>query len=346
MGMVIFEKLDNVMKRTSKVQCVVNSIMNLMESQDKNRDRLKAMWEAQTPQMVVDHAKETLEKLLTKEELDVLADYGEGASIAEIAMAYQKTEKQIISYIKRAFRKVFPRVEHLMYGDVDSFPLNFLATCYFYRPEDTVEILSVYEREGGKCSFWYVFHTLTDKEQELVLARYRDNLTLEQVSETQDISRERVRQILMRVERKMRIPWRFDRIKKGLTAYYEGVLQEERKSGIDAGREQVFKQFQKELSEDIEKGDKDAVFEKIKALLTGDTSQYLKMSMAEFNEKHPFPTRAVNIFLTYQIDTVEELTQLTEEDLRNFRNCSTGTIDSIKNVLAEVGLSLAKEVET
>ena len=62
-------------------------------------------------------------------------------------------------------------------------------------------------------------------------------------------------------------------------------------------------------------------------------------------EELELSVRSYNCLKRANINTVEELTEKTEEDMMKFRNLGKKSLEEVKNKLAELGLSLKPSEE-
>lgn len=74
----------------------------------------------------------------------------------------------------------------------------------------------------------YIMRSLSDKEYRVMIMRYKDNMTLKDISTEFDVSRERIRQIDAKAIRKLRNRNRSKFIKMGMSGYVDFLLEETR----------------------------------------------------------------------------------------------------------------------
>lgn len=72
----------------------------------------------------------------------------------------------------------------------------------------------------------YVLETLTQREADMFMLKFRDEMTYAEIGEIYGLTRERIRQLLVKVERKMRHPSRSKILQMGREAYLNAVVAE------------------------------------------------------------------------------------------------------------------------
>ena len=137
--------------------------------------------------------------------------------------------------------------------------------------------------------------TLFSREKDVLLFRFRDNMTQLQVGDAFGVTRERAHQIEAKALRKLRHPSRWEFIKSGVDIKAEKIKALEL---AKAEKEQKIQDFQ---------------FEKIKI------------------EHLDFSVRVFNCLSRAGYRTLKDLLLATDEDLQNIRNAGPHTVNEIKN---------------
>lgn len=156
--------------------------------------------------------------------------------------------------------------------------------------------------------------TLTDREQRILKCRYEDKLTLEQVAKSENVTRERIRQIQTKALTKLRHPYRKGKI---IAVSMDKILEKETEYS------NLYKEY-----------------------------EFLKQDYLEITQKKSVPiwltpieeldfsVRAYNCLKRHGINTLKDITKMTEMDLMKVRNMGKHTAEEIKRKLEEYGLSL------
>ena len=143
--------------------------------------------------------------------------------------------------------------------------------------------------------------TLTEQEKKCVFLYFRNGMSYREIGDVCHLSAERIRQIVKKAERKLRNPTRFNFIRYG----YEGNV------------ERLTPKY--ELTEEDRRAD----------LLNTEI------------EEMDFSVRTFNCLKRAGINTVQELTQKTEDEMIKIRNLGKKSLDEVKNKLEEMGLGFA-----
>ena len=157
-------------------------------------------------------------------------------------------------------------------------------------------------------SLEYVLHSLTERERRVLDFRYKGGLTFEEIGKRECVTRERIRQICVKLLRKLRHPHRLDYLKYGVS----GVIR--RKS--ESAREKALASLPKhDKPEDI-------------------TLEELVLSVRSYN----CLTRA-------GMNTLRDVSEMTFDELCHVRNLGKKSIDEICAVLTNYGIRLKKDGE-
>lgn len=98
----------------------------------------------------------------------------------------------------------------------------------------------------------YALGTLTDRERDCVLRYYKDGLTLEGLASEQRVTRERVRQVITKAERKLRHPARAKYITRGY-AVVSGEVAERARAAYQAEVDRVKEQMLAEARAEVQR---------------------------------------------------------------------------------------------
>ena len=174
--------------------------------------------------------------------------------------------------------------------------------------------------------------SLSEREQQVIMAYYKDEKSLHDVGVTFNVGQERIRQIVAKAIRKMRHPSRINRIRYGAKGN-ERLLELNRKEAELRSREQIVEEAEKILETRLNKKQ-----EKIEEL-SNDTYNLLCNSQAYFDELD-FSTRIYNCLRRSGIDTVDELLEairtpdkyhIHDSKLMHIRNLGRKSYEEIVN---------------
>lgn len=177
----------------------------------------------------------------------------------------------------------------------------------------------------------FIVSRLNSRMSEMILHKFRDGMTLAEISDIFGVGRERVRQIIARGIRLMRHPTKKIYILKDYKAVirdYEKKLAKltEEISEREAELEQLKEQLQ-ETWDDVQKAKYVAI--DIKILPT------LKLPIADMD----LSVRSYNCLVRSGMDTVEDvLNWWNENELRGIRNCGEKSREEIRKKLVQLGV--------
>lgn len=226
--------------------------------------------------------------------------------------------------------------------------IGYNSFTYEYKPEFPYNLLEAVTQadwldpltDDQKLGLNFVLsNMLTDRERTCVELYFGQDLTYEKVSGHFNVGRERIRQILAKVLRKIRNPERFKFIKYG----FEGA-----KTLIETRKEELRKSHLKELIRQNEKMEKKLDrFPRLEELVDVKNVRVLSTPINELE----LSVRSYNCLKRWKhypdgkdIKDLYDLTFVTEEELMKCRNLGRRSLEEIKNKMAEFGLHL-KEVE-
>lgn len=167
--------------------------------------------------------------------------------------------------------------------------------------------------------------TLTEREETVIRLRFKDELTLENVGKQICLTRERVRQIEAKALRKMRQP---DRQRMMLAVPLAEVNEIKNKyTALKEQHDLLVKAFElisgkATTPESVEKIANAAVW------------------MQSNIENLDFSVRTYNCLRRAGKDTLKDLVEMTEEELRSVRNLGRKSVDEVVYTLEQHGLTL------
>lgn len=236
---------------------------------------------------------------------------------------------------------------NLLYGDLNNsdnfdmvidYPMNLIYAIFGEHKQVAInDEKSIKEVENN---IEYILWNLMEaREANVLRMRFKGKLSLDEVAKILDLTRERVRQIEARALRKMRHPSRA----KAIFAPYR--LSQEIKE-----RTEVLDQKNKELAglitqclDQIDTLSKalDSVGIKV---VTEKPNTYVTTLARNINE-FEFSVRAYNCMKRAGINTIGDLTEKTEEEMRQVRNLGSRGLQEIKDKLTSLGLRFMTDEE-
>jgi hypothetical protein len=181
---------------------------------------------------------------------------------------------------------------------------------------------------------------LTSREQTVLLARFKEKRTLEEIGKEFDITRERVRQI----ERKAIC--KLNKVRKIFYTDFDEYLAFEKEH---ISKTEQLKQTIVELDKLIDKANylihnDDTTIREIKEFLdlTYEQRQEVLLKLSGI-EDLDLSIRSYNCLRRAGIETIEELTRKTIEELMKIRNLGRKSLKEIRKKLEELGIELREE---
>jgi len=189
--------------------------------------------------------------------------------------------------------------------------------------------------EDIKGTLAYVFaETLTEREARVLLLRYLDKLTYEEVGKECGVTRERIRQIEQKALRKLRHPLRKNMLITGV----RGAIRETRILDTD-------KEYMKRIDKAVM-----AVTEIARAAtsapvefcenLGAEKDKVLPLVLKKSAEELDLSVRAYNCLRRAGIKTIEDITKMSFEQLAKLRNMGEKTAMEVVEKLKKHGLNL------
>ena len=168
----------------------------------------------------------------------------------------------------------------------------------------------------------YLLCRLTDREQNMLLCRYKDGMTLEQIGRDNDLTKERVRQIINKTIRKMSHGAGRRMITSGLHNYFYEAARNEMQSEIDRVKKEAYAN-----------GWNSAYSAKNGTMPVPKINKMDDVSIMELD----FSVRTYNALKHYGIRTVKELNALSVDEIKNIRNLGCKCCVEIFNKLTDCG---------
>lgn len=193
--------------------------------------------------------------------------------------------------------------------------------------------------------------TITDREKEILRKRYYEDLSYEEIGRLFNITRERVRHIIVKILRKLRT---YDRMHHNLIKYgktqIDNVLSELRKIQTKNTISNEIQSIKTACENAINENDKAVVYKCYQ-----DCVSFLAYNNANIDTKNPvaeklpidillLSIRAWNCLARYNIRTIYDLSQIKPNDLCHIRNLGKRSVHEIYEKLSEFGL-LNKKIE-
>ena len=165
----------------------------------------------------------------------------------------------------------------------------------------------------------YALSTLEARERRIILGRFQEALSLEDLAVELDISDERIRQLQVKALRKLREPCRWNYISLGIAGYCKSRATAEYNKGFSKGYADGYRHGRMDQENNIAHsfGPDDLLAQPV---------EYLNLS-----------TRAQQCLFLRGCETVGDIVRLTEETIRTTRNLGKKSADEIARKLQAVG---------
>ena len=203
----------------------------------------------------------------------------------------------------------------------DIFPWNLAADVYRVQSGD---IAKRYEALAHVNSLGLVsaLDTLTDREKRILLRRYRDCATYEQIGKDYGVCRERIRQIESRAIRKLRHPARRE--------LYELVTLEEYHD-LQQDYWELMAQY-KQLRDKLPAEEREAAGKQ-------DNSDLMAMPLVDLD----LSVRSYNCLFRAGVKTVGDIVNMPKSKMRRIRNFGRKSMEEVFGRLRALGVDLASE---
>lgn len=201
--------------------------------------------------------------------------------------------------------------------------------------EDNFDAILTDYFDSEKCYF-------DEREKSVIIKRFKENKTLDQVGLEIGVTRARIRQIESNAIRKFRHP----SIRRLFNQDFSEYLQLLQRREI--AKKQINEECEK-LEDFLEKArfyleDKEhTTLADVERFLSKEGFETRKSALLNSDiSELQLSVRANNCLLRARIKTIKQLTEKTEEELNNVRNLGAKCIREIKEQLDQLGLSLKK----
>lgn len=166
----------------------------------------------------------------------------------------------------------------------------------------------------------YALSTLDDREQEVILQRFRDHRSRSEIGLDFGISPERIRQIENKTIRKLREPSRWNYIKLGVAGYMQKRTKDFYSQGYNAG----YKSGYETGVHDEQNGVK----------LAYQDSKLLNLTIENMN----LSIRSFNCLKRVNCERIGDVARLRDEEISTMRNLGKKSADEIARKLNELGI--------
>lgn len=170
--------------------------------------------------------------------------------------------------------------------------------------------------------------TLTDRERNVLIMRFKEKLTLEQVAKNYEVSRERIRQIEAKALRKLRHSSRLAKMKA--YTYYDVVKHNEDYNSIKAENKNLEKAISLYTKKQINKEELEEM---------ANIADIRDISLEDLD----LSIRSYNCLRRRGIDRLGEIADMTAEELSLVRNLGKKSLDEVLRKLKEYGIELQRQ---
>lgn len=174
------------------------------------------------------------------------------------------------------------------------------------------------------------------RELDCFLKHFRDGITLEEIGKQLEVSRERVRQLCWLACKKL----------KHLILNYDKMVERERKLQQEKEQMEKLEEHRREIIEIFRQSgvyNEDMVIEFGTVEVCPSESSYLKQTLNTTIEEMDLSVRSFNCLRRAGIQTLEDLTKHTENEMYKVRNLGKKSLREIKEKLLGFGLSFKDE---
>lgn len=201
------------------------------------------------------------------------------------------------------------------------FPLNLmLSTFSDYKPEkmpSDIELALAY----------FLSANIKEEYHKILYMRYRNLMTYEEIAEATGRTRERVRQLLVKIHRKMRHPRNSSLFELGLQQYVEHICETSRETAFDDGYRKGYKTGYRDgynAGLKVAKPDSKMTFERA-----------TKMEKIRI-EDCDLSTRSYNGLKSSGFENMMQVSRLSKQQLKNLQNIGEKSANEILAKIAEL----------
>ena len=184
--------------------------------------------------------------------------------------------------------------------------------------------------EDFNQSLAYVLAGLTEREQGILIARYKDAMTYEAVGKNYGVTRERIRQIEAKAIRKLRHPTRIKFLIYGVS----GLIHKAYADKVDRRLENAINHIA-EIAEGMKTIGGAEEFAKI-----AEIERAKRTGEPILIETVVFSVRTFNCLKRAGLDSLQDVANLTAEELTRVRNLGKKGYNEVVEELKKYGLSL------
>lgn len=220
----------------------------------------------------------------------------------------------IYTPIERLYKDIFD------YGYEEWIKENFII------PSDAEESLN------------YVISSLTEREQQAIKLYYFDELTMDETAKILNVTRERVRQIVLRAIRKLKHPARSNILQKGLKQYNIILAEKPRiekeltEKYLSEYKKQIIEQLKSEQEEKKEELIRQIKLEhKLEQEKQEKSISFLEKGIEELN----LSVRSYNCLKRCGANTIKQAFMKTTKDFRRIRNLGMKTYEEIASAIIQ-----------
>ena len=241
---------------------------------------------------------------------------------------------EILEYAQKIISKEIPSV-----SKEDGYPENLLARLGIYYTDINEDV------EKGIDA---ALSTLTQREQDIILRRFRDGDTLESIAKDYGVTRERIRQTEAKSLRKLRRPASLYHIvygEKGFSSYEKMKKALDVKTAEFQQTEQEYNAKIKELQEKqkqlsaLEKTPNNELREKLKSGAFSTLARDISIKDAGLS------IRSYNCLKRAGIHTIGDLSNFTSKDLKRIRNLGFKSYTEITEMMEFYGVKCKTDEE-
>jgi predicted DNA-binding protein YlxM (UPF0122 family) len=198
-------------------------------------------------------------------------------------------------------------------GTESGWPYNLLEDIYYNTEHQYLREEVTPDQIKG---LWHILQTLVPREQEMILQKYRDEMTLEEIAQEHKLTRERIRQIIVKGLRKLRHPVRMKYIKDGYLIA-SGELEK-----------RVQDRYSREMAV-LEERYKNRLAELTKKIQHPEPKN--EATLATPIEMLDLSVRSRNALTRQRVKTVGDLVILSHEELCRFRCLGAKSVQEIED---------------
>lgn len=196
--------------------------------------------------------------------------------------------------------------------------------------------------------FMQAFKTLTPREVQIIKEYYLGCMTQEQVAAHHNLTKERIRQILAKAERKLRQPQRKRMWKDGWEVYKK--LEEMRKANSQITYSEKVEEFESHVRDVVEQKDKEKMLEiyyDLKRLV--ESSDYEEARLKRDNNNVPIiemelSVRSYNCLKHSGINYIKDLEGMKLSKLLKIRNLGRKSLEEILDKCQVFGISIVDDI--